>query len=396
MANPEHLALLKQDVDAWNTWRRLNSDGVPDLSGAVLDGADLSEANLYGATLFGASLYRAYLRGADLATADLEGANLDSANLLTANLVRTHLTLANFRGANLAHVTLSGANLFGANLGAADLSGADLDAANLAHANLGGADLSGAFLDRANLLAANLSSAVLCHSSLTGANLTSANLEDADLTDVYVAETVFANVDLSQTQGLDTCNHLGASILDHRTLQKSSGQLPLSFLRGCGLPDNLIKALPSLFNQPIRFYSCFISYSSKDDEFARRLHADLQNHGVRCWFAPEDMKIGDHLTEAVDSAVRSRDKLLLILSEASVASAWVHKEVETALAEEDQHRRRVLFPIRLDDAVTETTEQWAYKLRHRYIGDFLHWRDQDAYSEAFKRLLRDLKVEPEG
>ena len=36
----------------------------------------------------------------------------------------------------------------------------------------------------------------------------------------------------------------------------------LAFLRGVGLPDNLIDYLPSLLNQPIQFYSCFISYSS--------------------------------------------------------------------------------------------------------------------------------------
>jgi len=35
----------------------------------------------------------------------------------------------------------------------------------------------------------------------------------------------------------------------------------------------------------------FISYSSKDQAFAERLHADLQNKGVRCWFAPHDLPI---------------------------------------------------------------------------------------------------------
>jgi hypothetical protein len=49
-----------------------------------------------------------------------------------------------------------------------------------------------------------------------------------------------------------------------------------------GLPDRLIEYLPSLFDQAIQFYSCFISYSSKDQDFADRIHADLQNNGVRC------------------------------------------------------------------------------------------------------------------
>jgi hypothetical protein len=82
--------------------------------------------------------------------------------------------------------------------------------------------------------------------------------------------------------------HLGPSTIDHRTLLKS-GRLPLAFLRGCGLPDTLIDYLPSLLSEAIEFYSCFISYSTKDREFAERLHADLQNKGVRCWFAPHDI-----------------------------------------------------------------------------------------------------------
>jgi hypothetical protein len=34
----------------------------------------------------------------------------------------------------------------------------------------------------------------------------------------------------------------------------------------------------------------FSTYLAKDQEFAERLHADLQNKGVRCWFAPHDLK----------------------------------------------------------------------------------------------------------
>ena len=52
-------------------------------------------------------------------------------------------------------------------------------------------------------------------------------------------------VDLTSIIGLETCIHPGPSIIDHRTLQNSK-QLPLSFLRGIGLPDSLIAYLPSL------------------------------------------------------------------------------------------------------------------------------------------------------
>ena len=48
----------------------------------------------------------------------------------------------------------------------------------------------------------------------------------------------------------------------------------------------------------------FISYSSKNDDFARHLHDDLQEAGVRCWFVPEDLKIGDRSHMVIEDAVR--------------------------------------------------------------------------------------------
>jgi hypothetical protein len=155
---------------------------------------------------------------------------------------------------------------------------------------------------------------------------------------------------------------------------------------------NVIEYLPSLLSQPVRFYSCFISYSTKDQDFADRLYADLQVNGVRCWFAPQDLKIGDLFRQRIDEAIRLHDKLLLILSEHSVRSNWVREEVEACLEREQQEKRIVLFPVRLDDAVMDAREAWAASIRRqRHIGDFREWKSHDAYHEALQRLLRDLR-----
>ena len=169
--------------------------------------------------------------------------------------------------------------------------------------------------------------------------------------------------------------------------------MPLAFLRGCGLPDRLIDYLPSLLEEAIQYYSCFISYSSKDEAFAKRLHADLQNTGVRCWFAPHDLPIGAKTWDTIDDAIRVRDKLLLILSENALTSDWVEDEVSKAFAEERRRNQLVLFPVRIDETVMKTREPWAVKLRdQRQIGDFRRWNDHDAYQQAFDKVLRDLKA----
>jgi hypothetical protein len=250
-----------------------------------------------------------------------------------------------------------------------------------------GAHLVGANLRDATLLGADLSKA-----NLNSAILVGATLVDTDLSRAKLWMTVFGDTDLTRAKGLETCQHWGASIIDHQTLHRS-GPLPLTFLRGVGLPDRLIDYLPSILEQAIQFYSCFISYSSKDQEFADRLHADLQNKGVRCWFAPHDMPIGAKIIDAIDEAIRLRDKVLLILSEHSVASDWVEGEVTRSLDEERERKQVVLFPVRIDDTVLQTTKPWTRLLRgQRNIGNFTCWKDHDAYQKVLEKLLRDLKV----
>ena len=238
----------------------------------------------------------------------------------------------------------------------------------------------------ADLSGADLSGAIMNWTNFGGANLSGTNLQKARL-----HETVFGDVDLSSVIGLETCDHFGPSVVDFRTLHRS-GALPLPFLRGVGLPDMLIDYLPSLLNQPIQRYKCFISYSSRDDDFAKRLHADMQDNKVRCWFAPHDMKIGAKIWDTIDAAIRVHDKVLLILSENSIASEWVEDEVNKAFAEERDRKQTVLFPVCIDDAVLNAKESWAAKVRERHIGDFTRWKDHDAYKESFERLLRDLAV----
>ncbi|HEY6251854.1 MAG TPA: toll/interleukin-1 receptor domain-containing protein, partial [Candidatus Angelobacter sp.] len=318
MANEEHLQILKQGVDYWNQWRK----------------------DTYAKSGYGRDVH-------------LTGARLSRANL---------------RRVDFGSVDLSGADLSHANLSGADLTCAILRRAILMEANLEGAVLEGAVLTGANLSATHLS----------GANLRAALLTGADLTNSKMGNTILADIDLSQVRGLETVQHLFYTTIGIDTVILSQGKIPEVFLRGAGVPDVFITNMRSLVSamSPIEFYSCFISFSSREQEFATRLHGDLQSKGVRCWFAPEDLKIGDPFRKRIDDAIRVHDKLLIVLSSNSVSSFWVEKEVETAFEKERLQNRTVLFPIRLDDAVMETKQAWAADIRRtRHIGDFCHWKD---------------------
>jgi hypothetical protein len=189
MANPEHLAKLRDGVKAWNEWRNTTNDR-PDLSFGDLAGMDLGGYNLVGAD-------------------------------------PTH----------------------------ADLLGTDFHIAQLNHATLHGALLAYALFQ---------------HTDLT----------DTDVTDALIGSAIFASVNLSKIRGMEAIRFNGPSTIGIDTLFLSGG-LPEPFLRGCGLPEELIAYANSLVGKPIEYYSCFLSYSSKDLAFARRLYDSLQGEGIR-------------------------------------------------------------------------------------------------------------------
>jgi uncharacterized protein YjbI with pentapeptide repeats len=365
-----------------------------DLRGADLSDSDLSDANLSGANLGGATLREAKLHRADLSDANLSKVNLSGASLTATKLRDAKFSEANLSGADLRRTEFAWADLKWANLSGADLSGAVLFGCNLIGANLIGANLRGANLRGANLSSAKFREANLNDADLTAANLIGADLSEADLTNAHLLETIFGNTNLLSAKGLANCNFVGPCTLDHRTIQRS-GSLPLPFLRGCGLPDSLIEYLPSLLNNAIQFFSCFISYSHSDKPFAKRLFDTLQGRGIRCWLDEKQLLPGDDIYDHVDKGIRHWDKILLCCSEASLRSWWVDNEIGTALEKEQQLTKErgekvlAIIPLNLDGYIFGDGWKSGYRaqIRRRLTADFRGW---DGKHETFELAVQQV------
>ena len=374
MGNPEHLEILRQGVTVWNQWRLANPEIKPQLSDADLQDSDLPMANFFEVRLRKANLTKANLRGADLSYANLRGANLKKGDFTRASFIGANLSDANFELARLDWANLSQTDLSRTNFESGYLRGIDLSWAYLVETKLNGATLEKAYLRKTFL--------------------NEVQMIGADFSEAKMAKCNIGNINLSQARGLNSIRHFGPSTLGIDTLFLSRGHIPESFLQGAGVPDTFIEYISSLAGEAFDYYSCFISHSSKDQDFAQQLYADLQSRGVRCWFASEDMKIGDRIRQRIDQSIRSHDKLLLVFSENSIKSEWVEDECEAAYERENKEHSTVLFPVRIDEAIMDTNQAWAAKLRRsRHIGDFTRWQSHNAYKKAFNRLLRDLKAE---
>ena len=308
-----------------------------------------------------------------------------------------NLGSTDFRKADLRKINLRGVYLSQADFTEANFCGASFRSADLYKSNFCKANLRGVVMGLADLSDANLTEADLHDADLSFANLSEANLENT-----RCWGTLFTDVDLSEVKGLGNVRHDGPSSIGIDTLYKSKGNIPEVFLRGCGVPDQMIEYAKSLTGSPIEYYSCFISYSHKDEEFAKRIHNDLQAAGVRCWFAPHDIQAGKKIHHQIDEAIRFYDKLLLILSPDSMNSNWVGNEIIRAKKKEDRQGSQMLFPVGI--VPYQKIQDWEFfdsdsgrdlarEIREYFITDFSLWKsDHDAYKNAFDSLLRDLKA----
>ena len=68
------------------------------------------------------------------------------------------------------------------------------------------------------------------------------NLRRADFSRANIGSTIFAVSSLSEVLGLEDTNHHAPSTVGIDTLILSKGEIPKTFLRGCGLSDWEVEA----------------------------------------------------------------------------------------------------------------------------------------------------------
>jgi hypothetical protein len=89
----------------------------------------------------------------------------------------------------------------------------------------------------------------------------------------------------------------------------------------------------------------FVSYASQDTAVAHAVVENLEQSGLKCWIAPRDVKPGSQYADEIVPAINDANVLVLVLSEHTVSSPHVGREVERAAS-----KRRGIIVLRTDAA----------------------------------------------
>ncbi|MCI0489761.1 MAG: toll/interleukin-1 receptor domain-containing protein, partial [Blastocatellia bacterium] len=126
----------------------------------------------------------------------------------------------------------------------------------------------------------------------------------------------------------------------------------------------------------------FISHSSKDKNFVRKLADDLKRSGFKIWLDEIELKVGDSIVQGISDGLSDSDYLILVLSQDSVNSRWVREEWNAALMNELSGSGTIVLPAMIEDV------EVPFILKQRVYADF-----RQDYQTGLKALLAVLEQE---
>ncbi len=133
----------------------------------------------------------------------------------------------------------------------------------------------------------------------------------------------------------------------------------------------------------------FISHSSKDTDFVKRLANDLcyvLDDDTAVWYDVLGLQGGDTWWPKIVDEIKTRNIFVLILSPDAMKSPWIDDELHIAWRRKNvkSRTRRLIIPILFRECKTV----------HDYLKDiqWIRFLSPETYQSAFNNLLKSLKV----
>lgn len=131
----------------------------------------------------------------------------------------------------------------------------------------------------------------------------------------------------------------------------------------------------------------FISHSSVDKQFARKLDATLSGQGVKVFLDERDIRIGDSIPRKVHEGLSNATHVIYVISSNSLKSKWVQDELDIAKMIQNERTGCVILPVLIEDI------EVPIGFRHLRCANFVAWQDNVSFMKESTHLFAALKVE---
>lgn len=128
----------------------------------------------------------------------------------------------------------------------------------------------------------------------------------------------------------------------------------------------------------------FISYSHQDSSIVEMIYNNLKISKTRLWLDKYELSSGCLIQKDVEQAIKESDALIVVLSAASVESAWIQFEGTLFYGRSPEKR---IIPMVIDDMGLKMTRQLPF-LQGRSVIDF---RDPSRRQDAMRTLAESLR-----
>lgn len=93
----------------------------------------------------------------------------------------------------------------------------------------------------------------------------------------------------------------------------------------------------------------FLSYASPDSVFALRLSGSLTLLGHSVWLDQWEIGVGEYLLGKIAAGIEYAEYSIVVLSQHTMGSAWVERELQMTYCEEIARGRTMILPVVIED-----------------------------------------------
>lgn len=128
-------------------------------------------------------------------------------------------------------------------------------------------------------------------------------------------------------------------------------------------------------------YDVFVCHASEDKDFVEPLANALKDKGLKVWYAPLELKIGDSLRQEIDRGLANSRYGIVVLSEAFFKKNWPQSELDALASRQNEEGRKVILPIWHEIGASEVQKH------SPLLAGLLAARSQDGLASVVGQIL---------